>query len=106
MQVKRIPFPIPKQFLPDDSYNHKAWMMGQCSVLYSFDGGRHHMSIAHPSRYPTWDEIKEARYTFLPDYCYMAMILPPEQYYINVHKNAFHLWEVKELELQWICRQG
>jgi len=104
-QIKEIPFPIPEQFRPPESRNLKAWFMGECSVIYSYDADRHHLSIAHPKRYPTWDEIKEARYRFLPGDCYMAMMFPPKEYWLNVHKNAFHLWEVKELKLQWICRQ-
>jgi hypothetical protein len=28
--------------------------------------GAHHLSISHPYRYPTWDEIYTARYGLLP----------------------------------------
>lgn len=104
MKIKQIPFPIPKHIMPPDSYDHKAWIIGECSVLYSLDANRHHLSIAHPKRYPTWEEIKQARYVFLPDDCYMAIMFPPKKYWVNLHRNAFHLWEVKELKLQWICR--
>ena len=104
-KAKKIPFPIPKNMIPDDSKNHKAWIPGECTVFYSPDANRHHLSVAHPKRYPTWDEIKEARYQLLPDDCYMALMLPPKEYWINIHKNCFHLWEVQEVKLQWICRQ-
>lgn len=36
-----------------------------------------HLSISHPSRYPTWDEIRDARYDLVPDGCTLAMLLPP-----------------------------
>ena len=101
-----LPFPIPKENLPDNSKNHKAWYMEECTVVYSLDKDRHHLSIVHPMRYPYWEEIKFARYRFVPNDCYMAMMFPPKEFWINVHKNCFHLWEVKERELQWICQQG
>jgi hypothetical protein len=61
-----------------------------------------HLSISHRyqpgnpthGRLPTWDEIKEARYTFCPDEVYMAMILPPRAEYVNVHPTTMHLHEV------------
>lgn len=54
-----------------------------------------HMSISHPRRYPTWDEIKKARYTLCPREIDMAMFLPPESQFVNIHPNCFHLFEVK-----------
>jgi len=53
-----------------------------------------HLSISHPDRYPTWDEIKAARYELLPDEVTMGMLLPPKGEYVNVHPNCFHLHEV------------
>lgn len=64
-----------------------------------------HLSISHnslisgpngetvPGRYPSWDEIVEARYEFLPGEIHVAMILPPRAEYINVHNTCFHLHE-------------
>lgn len=66
-----------------------------------------HLSISHasnliapsgvgmlPGRIPTWDEIKEARYRFIPDEVNMAMMLPPKRLYINMHRTTMHLWEI------------
>lgn len=53
-----------------------------------------HMSIAHVRRYPTWDEIADARYEFVPDDVTMAMLLPPPGEYVNVNEHCFHLWEI------------
>lgn len=70
-----------------------------CGVLVSQDPTgpgnelRWHLSISHPKRYPHWDEIKDARYRFIPDQVTMAMLLPPEAEYVNMHKNCFHLHE-------------
>lgn len=58
--------------------------------------GRWHLSIAREDRYPTWDEIKAARYDLLPDDVTVALLLPPQSEYVNIHNNCFHLHEVKE----------
>lgn len=47
-----------------------------------------------PSRYPTWDEIRQARYAFAPQDITLAMLLPPKDEYVNLHETTFHLWEV------------
>jgi hypothetical protein len=78
----------------------RCYLMGECSIIVTRDvgaGGRPadpwHLSIAHPARYPTWDEIARARYTLLPDVAWMAMYLPPKSEYINLHRNCFQLYE-------------
>ena len=55
-----------------------------------------HMSISLQNRYPTWDEIKSARYELLPIGLTFMMLLPPPNEYVNVHPNCFHLWEYSE----------
>lgn len=70
------------------------YLFGECSVCISKDAGQWHLSIAHPSRYPTYDEIKEARYEFTPNKATMAMIFPPKEEFVNIHQNCFHLWQI------------
>jgi hypothetical protein len=68
------------------------------------DEARWHLSISHrtnehppkPGRYPTWDEIKDARYRFMPAHIYVAQLLPPADEFVSVHDTTFHLWEVPE----------
>jgi hypothetical protein len=57
-----------------------------------------HLSISFPDRYPTWDEIAEARYRLIPDAANMAIVLPPRSEYVNIHPNCFHLFEVVDRE--------
>jgi hypothetical protein len=72
-----------------------AWMLGSCSVIVTRDYGvEWHLSIAHPVRYPSWDEVAEARYRILPPWITMVMVLPPVKDYVNVHENCFHLHQV------------
>jgi len=64
-------------------------------VMVAWEAGHGwHLSISHSSRYPTWDEIRDARYDLVPDNCTMAILLPPRGEYINVHPNCFHLHEL------------
>jgi hypothetical protein len=55
-----------------------------------------HLSISHSSRYPTWDEIADARERWLPDEITFGMILPPRAEYVNVHPTTFHLHEIRQ----------
>jgi len=70
-----------------------------------FPTGRWHLSISHnyptppgmenrPGRLPTWDEIKQARYKFLPADVNMAIMFPPESMYYNRHPTCLHLLEI------------
>jgi hypothetical protein len=75
---------------------------GECNVIVTRDPvtvrgvvvPRWHLSISHPSRYPTWDEIKQARYKLIPNEVTMAMILPPAEQFVSLHPNCFHLHEI------------
>ena len=77
--------------LPGVEPDAEVWEKGQLRVIVSVQG--RHLSISHRQRYPHWDEIREARYRFLPDDLTMCMIFPPRREYVNLHKNCFHLHE-------------
>lgn len=66
------------------------------SIIVSVDAGRWHMSVAHPVRYPMWEELKYFRYKYVPDDVTMGLLFPPLSEYVNVHPNCFHLWEIGE----------
>jgi hypothetical protein len=84
---REIPCPVPYS---------RAYQLGECTVFAGREPIGWHMSISHPRRYPTWDEIKEARYRFVPDEVTMAMLLPPRSQYVNLHSNCFHLHEIPD----------
>lgn len=67
---------------------------GGLTALVAKDGGRWHISVSHPKRYPTWDELAATRERFVPDHITMAMLLPPRDEYVNAHPTTMHLWEV------------
>jgi hypothetical protein len=75
---------------------------GHLSVFVGEELDGWHMSISHrrsdaghrPGRYPTWDEIRDARYEFCPAAATMAMLLPPKDEYVNTHATTFHLHQI------------
>jgi hypothetical protein len=81
--------------LPDAKLYQAVAKDGMLSVFLAKEGGEWHLSISHPSRYPTWNEIHDARYSLLPNNLTMAMLLPPMEEYVNIHNNTFHLWQIK-----------
>jgi hypothetical protein len=72
----------------------RTYRLGECTVIVTREFGRWHLSIAHESRYPSWDEIAEARYRVLPDDVTMGLDLPPKSEYVNIHRNCFQIVEV------------
>jgi len=74
----------------------RAFRVGGCTIMVGVEMGLWHLSISHPDKYPDWDIIKFVRYSFCPKNITMAMLLPPPENYVNVHKNCFHLWEVQD----------
>lgn len=72
----------------------RGFVMGRCTILLSHDErGGWHLSIAHPTRYPTWDEIAYVRYELVPDDVPMVMWLPPKEEYINIHSFCLQMTE-------------
>jgi hypothetical protein len=77
--------------------NIRAYRMGKLRIMVgTSESDGWHMSISHPARYPTWDEIAHVRYRLIPGDIEMVMHLPPEAEYVNVHDNCFHLYELRE----------
>ena len=64
-----------------------------------------HMSVSHSQRYPTWDEIKTARYALLPADICCAMFLPQPEFYVDLPtitpSKVFHVYEVDDERKQW-----
>lgn len=80
--------------------NTRAYMLGQCRVLTAPPHGSRgwHMSIAHKTRYPTWDEIAKAWYETVPDseQRIACMVLPPRSEYVNIANYCFHIHELQQ----------
>ena len=78
-----------------------VYIRGPVRCIVSRDGPERlwHISISCESRYPSWEELKKARYDLLPDEITMAMFLPPKAEYVNIHPNCFHWHEFREPHL-------
>ncbi len=80
----------------------KLYRLGPCTIMTGSSAHGWHLSISTPFRYPTWDEVAKARYELLPKGATMAMLLPPEDEYINVPRPdggpnfVLHLWEITD----------
>jgi hypothetical protein len=85
-------------------YGLRCFALGDCRIMVAQEPLgpvgelRWHLSISHPTRYPTWDEIKTARYELTPPKANMVMALPPVDEYVNVEAqdNVFHLHQIAE----------
>ncbi|OHD15916.1 MAG: hypothetical protein A2Y38_04590 [Spirochaetes bacterium GWB1_59_5] len=51
-----------------------------------------HVSVAHPRRYPTWDEIADIKDVFLGPDTTAVHVVPKASEHVNLHPNCFHLW--------------
>ena len=74
----------------------RCYRLGECGVIVTKEFDEWHLSISHPIRYPTWDEVAQARYHAIPKHIWMAMMLPPPEHYVNLHENCLHLVQVPE----------
>jgi len=78
----------------------RQFKMGRVLILISppveSAGMGWHMSISHPERYPTWDEVAKAWYELIPDADNRegSMLLPKREDYISIHNFCFQVHEV------------
>jgi hypothetical protein len=80
---------------------------GRLAVIVSEEPKGWHLSISHEfpgnrdpiGRYPTWDEIADARYRLLPPDLTFVMRLPPLDEYVAHHPTTFHLHEHPERDV-------
>jgi hypothetical protein len=79
--------------LSEDVYSGK---FRGCNVMVTKDAGLYHLSLSRKDRLPSYDELKQARYQFLPDVPYVVQIFPPQEDFVNVHDFCLHLWEPKD----------
>lgn len=76
------------------------YVMGRCDVIVAIENDRWHLSISTPYCQPSYKELKEARYRFIPDDVVMGQIFPPKAEFVNLHPYCHHLWQIKEIWLE------
>ena len=72
----------------------RAFVMGGCRILVSQQRVGWHLSISKPHKLPTWEEVRDARYALIPDEATMALLLPPQSEYVNVHEFCLQMYEI------------
>lgn len=74
----------------------KVYKAAKLSIILGTLNGLYHLSISHPDRYPTWDEVAYIRYELTPSDIDMVMFLPKKEDYINIHNFCFQLHQLKD----------
>jgi hypothetical protein len=69
-----------------------TWTVGESVLRYPDNRYWHHVSTAHRSHLPTWDELQQVRVDFVGDDAESYMVFPPVNRYVNAHRYALHLW--------------
>lgn len=108
-----VPFRVREAFraqrIDVEAIGLKIFTFGPCNIMTAREpaakGGEPlwHLTISCPSRHPTWDEIKVARYRLLPLELTFALLLPPPHLYVNLPEqdHVFQLWEVTDPRAPW-----
>lgn len=77
-------------------YVGKSFQRG-CLVNVTLDDkGLFNMVIIKKGQYPTFKDVAEARYKYLPDDCYMIQVFPPILEFNKQQKFSITLWELKD----------
>lgn len=87
----------------------QQYVMGECLIMLAYEPvappeSYWHLSISHPTREPTWDEIKTAVYGIEQARAVAesgkawAQILGQvrEGEWVDVHQNCFHLYAIED----------
>ena len=76
-------------------YKTGIFKMGRCDVLVNIEDGLWHLIIRCNGFNPSYDEIKQARYKFIPEDVVMADLYPSKEILSkNTRPNERHLWEI------------
>lgn len=51
-----------------------------------------HVSVSHPRRLPTWDELKTVKAIWIGDDKDAYQVLPKASKYVNIDPHCLHLW--------------
>ncbi len=53
-----------------------------------------HVSVSHPRRCPTWEEMVQIKRLFWTDEECVIEFHPPQRVYVNLHSYCLHLWRI------------
>jgi hypothetical protein len=94
---------VEQMFLDLGALYARRYTLGECTAMVAREptagGHRWHLSVAHPTRYPSWDELKAACYGAAElQGVTLAQVLTPGDgsVWVNLHDNCFHLYEIRD----------
>lgn len=61
-------------------------------VIVSNGDGWDHVSVSHPSKIPTWEDMQFIKDLFFKPDEIVMQIHPKNCDYVNIHPNCLHLW--------------
>jgi hypothetical protein len=61
-------------------------------IVFSNGGGWEHVSVSHPDRCPTWDEMSDIKRRFWETTDAVMQLHVPEEHHKNFHPYCLHLW--------------
>lgn len=93
---KLIQKPMPRQIADLLPPSTKVYELGECTVFTDLEERGYHMSISHPERLPTWDEIATAWYGTTPKDTEGMLVLPKPGNYVNIHKFCMQVHQLPE----------
>lgn len=68
-------------------------MLVSASMDRTHHGRLLHVALSYPDHYPSWEDIKAVRYAFYPATVDVAMMLPQDKDYINIHEYCMQMWQ-------------
>ena len=99
MKIKPPPdFVVVAGGLPSDDGYAAVSRSGRLRIVVSWDGGWDHVSVSHPTRCPTWEEMSYLARHFWPDKAAMQLHVPASDH-INCHPFCLHLWCPQQAEI-------
>jgi hypothetical protein len=86
----------------DDGASSSAYSVLLGRERIAADDARWHISVAHAERLPAWADLVAIAHRLRPGVCFVVGV-PPRSWWLNVHENCLHLWELRDehLEAQW-----
>jgi hypothetical protein len=74
-------------------YRHRSGLRVIVSTADFPDGRDYmHISLSHPDRLPSYDDLKFVKSVFAGDHRYAYQVFPPVDKHISIHPFCLHLW--------------
>lgn len=76
-----------------DRHNGFLWIPKRAmTIVFSDGGGWEHVSVSHPDRSPSWDEMEDVKRRFWSDEDTVMQLHVPVAEHRNCHPFCLHLW--------------